>query len=168
MRSNGWPNGECVLNAPMTLVMNEFAALAPVPITTPDRPANDCPDCSWNTRTSVLSHETGPSTMYGFGCVIRSITAVPDVEWVVAVSATGMSSAVNPFVFVNTTWYTNVKRCGCAGSDGSSATSALGRIEKPVGVGDSVNVGAHDCNCAGVGFVVVMPRSVGVKPSTVT
>src|SRR5690348_11777422 len=124
----------------MMFVMNEFAALAPVPITTLGRPASDCPGCSWNTRTSVLSHDTGPSTMNGFGCVIRSITAVPDVECVVAVSETGMSSAVNAFVFVNTTWYTNVNRCGCAGSDGSSATSALGRIVKPVGVGDSVKV----------------------------
>src|SRR4029077_12641198 len=151
MRSNGCPNGECVLNAPMMFVMNEFAALGPLPITTLGTPAIDCPGCSWNTRTSVLNHETGPSTMYGFGCVTRSITALPVVECVVAVSATGMSSAVKAFVFENTTWYTNVKRCGCAGSDGSSATSALGRIENPVGVGDSVNAGAHACNCVGVG-----------------
>jgi hypothetical protein len=38
-------NGECVLNTPMTFVMNEFAALAPVPIRV-GRPASVWPGCN--------------------------------------------------------------------------------------------------------------------------
>ena len=79
-----------------------------------------------------------------------------------------MSSAVNAFVLVNTDLVHEREPLRLRGQRWQPATSALGRIVNPAGVGDSVNAGAHDCNCVGVGLVVVMPRSAGVNPSTVT
>jgi hypothetical protein len=58
----------------ITCWMNVFASAAEAPMVTLNLAA---PALIWNTRRSVLSHDTGPSSSYGFGSWISCTTAPP-------------------------------------------------------------------------------------------
>ena len=74
-RSNGWSGARDSVGSlyfSISLVMKSFG---PFVSATSDVCGSDPPMSSLNTRRSVLSHETAPSTSYGFGCVVSVMTA---------------------------------------------------------------------------------------------
>src|SRR5215470_4749052 len=78
------------------------------------------PGRSWNTLTSVESQLTGPSTMYGFGCLIRRTGATSCNPAKLARTTMSRVSAVKALPSLKWTSYVKEIRWGTPGDRGSS------------------------------------------------